>query len=131
MVGDALVKNTLLNIFGLDKEDEDTFVARNLKGNVSGAKLIYGGFLFAQSLVAAQRTVGPEFLPHSMHSFFIFNASPLKPVVYKIQRIRDGRSFATRFVTAHQEDKIVFSIQISFHVKEEPAIFHQYTMPKA
>ena len=54
----------------------------------------------------------------------------MKPVVYKIQRIRDGRSFATRFVTAHQEDKIVFSIQISFHLKEEPAITHQYTMPK-
>ena len=51
-------------------------------------------------------------------------------MVYKIQRIRDGRSFATRFVTAHQDDKIVFSIQISFHLKEEPAISHQYTMPK-
>ncbi|KAE9548721.1 hypothetical protein FO519_008071 [Halicephalobus sp. NKZ332] len=131
MADAAIVKNALLNIFGLDKEDENTFIARNLKGNQSDAKSVYGGFLFSQSLVVAQKTVGPGFLPHSMHSFFIFNASSSKPVVYKIQRIRDGRSFATRFVTAHQEDKIVFSIQISFHVKEEPAIFHQYTMPKA
>ena len=56
-------------------------------------------------------------------------ASLLKPVVYKVQRIRDGKSFASRYVTAHQDDKIVFSVQVSFHLKEESAISHQYTMP--
>ena len=53
----------------------------------------------------------------------------MKPVVYKVQRIRDGKSFVTRYVTAHQDDKIVFSVQVSFHLKEESAISHQYTMP--
>ncbi|KAE9546764.1 hypothetical protein FO519_010024 [Halicephalobus sp. NKZ332] len=130
MTDHDIVIEELLKIFILDKEDENTFVANHLGDGTWLTKNVYGGCLFAQSLMAAQKTVGPEFLPHSLHSLFILNVSPLKPVVYKIQRIRDGRSFATRFVTAHQEDKIVFSIQISFHVKEESAISHQYTMPK-
>ena len=54
----------------------------------------------------------------------------MKPIVYRIQRIRDGKSFAIRFITAHQEDKVIFSIQISFHIKEEPAITHQFKMPE-
>lgn len=64
-----------------------------------------------------------------MHSLFILNAIPSKPVTYKIQRIRDGKSFCTRFVTAHQDNKIVYTTQISFHVKEDASISHQYEMP--
>uniref|UniRef100_A0AC34R721 Acyl-CoA thioesterase n=1 Tax=Panagrolaimus sp. JU765 TaxID=591449 RepID=A0AC34R721_9BILA len=125
-----IVTEELLKIFILDKEDDNTYVANHLGDGTWLTKNVYGGALFAQSLVAAQKTVGSEFLPHSIHSLFILNVSPLKPVIYKTQRIRDGRSFCTRFITAHQNDKIVYSTQISFHVKEEGAITHQTEMPK-
>ena len=54
----------------------------------------------------------------------------MKPIVYKVQKIRDGRSFANRFVTGYQDGRIIFSIQISFYVKEETAISHECVMPK-
>ena len=68
-----IVAEKLLKIFVLDKEDDDTYVANHLGDGTWFSKNVYGGCLFAQSLVAAQKTVGSEFIPHILHSLFILN----------------------------------------------------------
>jgi acyl-CoA thioesterase II len=125
-----IVTEELLKIFILDEEDKDTYIANHLGDGTWITKNVYGGALFAQSLVAAEKTVEKQFLPHSIHSLFILNVSTQFPVKYKIQRIRDGRSFCTRYVQAEQNGKIVYTTQISFHVQEESSISHQAIMPK-
>ncbi|PAV77450.1 hypothetical protein WR25_09221 [Diploscapter pachys] len=82
-----------------------------------------------QSLAAAACTVDDCFIPHSLHSYFIKTGSVDKPILYTIDRIRDGRSFCTRIVKAIQDGEAIFSCQISFHKKERDAIVHQHVMP--
>jgi acyl-CoA thioesterase II len=78
-----------------------------LRGPHGRAGNAYGGLLFAQSLQAAQMTVdSTRFIPHSVHSFFIINVDSTKTVDYGVENVRDGRSFATRFVTAKQAGKV-------------------------
>jgi acyl-CoA thioesterase II len=125
-----IVTEELLKIFILDEEDKDTYIANHLGDGTWITKNVYGGALFAQSLVAAEKTVDKQFLPHSMHSLFILNVSTQFPVKYKIQRIRDGRSFCTRYIQAEQNGKIVYTTQVSFHVREESSISHQAIMPE-
>ncbi|KAI6196651.1 hypothetical protein M3Y94_01134300 [Aphelenchoides besseyi] len=97
----------------------------------AGRGIAYGGLLFSQSLQSAQHTVDRTvYAPHSMHTFFILNVDPSKSVDYRIQRVRDGRSYCTRVVQAEQEGKIVMSSQVSFCKKEESSIEHQTPMPK-
>ena len=97
----------------------------------AGRSIAYGGLLFAQSLKSAHKTVdGQRFSPHAIHTFFILNVDPTKPIDYRIQRVRDGRSYATRCVLAEQSGKIVMTSQVSFCVVEETSMEHQAKMPK-
>ncbi|MEM7017478.1 MAG: acyl-CoA thioesterase II, partial [Pseudomonadota bacterium] len=80
-----------------------------------------------QALVAASRTVeGRD--PHSLHSYFLRPGDPSKPVLYDVDRIRDGKSFTTRRVNAIQSGEAIFSMAVSFQV-EERSFTHQFDMP--
>jgi acyl-CoA thioesterase-2 len=79
--------------------------------------------------VAACRTVEGR-LPHSLHCYFILPGDPQIPIIYEVERLRDGRSYTTRRVTAIQHGHAIFSIMVSFHVDEASAFDHQDKMPE-
>jgi acyl-CoA thioesterase-2 len=81
-----------------------------------------------QALVAAARTVEPEFRIHSLHSYFLRPGDTQVPILYEVDRIRDGRSFVTRRVVAIQHGRPIFNLSASFHV-EETSFDHQDPMP--
>lgn len=93
-----------------------------------GTGRIYGGQVLAQALVAAQRTVDDARLVHSMHGYFILPGDLARPVVYFVDRLRDGGSFTTRRVTAIQHGRAIFNLSASFHRHEE-GLEHQTAMP--
>jgi acyl-CoA thioesterase-2 len=91
---------------------------------------VFGGQVAGQALIAAGRTVDPERRVHSLHAYFLRPGDPLVPIVYEVDRIRDGRSFTTRRVVAIQHGKAIFNLQSSFQVQESGPE-HQYPMPEA
>ncbi len=90
---------------------------------------IFGGQVAAQSLMAAGRTVERGRV-HSLHSYFLRPGDPKAPILYEVDRIRDGRSFTTRRVLAIQHGEAIFNMATSFHVDEEGPLVHQLPMPK-
>ena len=91
---------------------------------------VFGGQVIGQALVAACRTVEEVALrqPHSLHAYFLLGGDPKVPIIYEVDRIRDGRSFTTRRVVAIQHGHAIFSMSVSFHVAE-PGLSHQVKMP--
>ncbi|MEZ5150925.1 acyl-CoA thioesterase [Rhodococcus zopfii] len=89
----------------------------------------FGGQVAGQALVSAVRTVDPGFGVHSLHGYFLRPGNPTMQIVYLVDRIRDGRSFCTRRVTAVQDGKAIFTMSASFH-GEDRGIEHQDTMPR-
>jgi acyl-CoA thioesterase-2 len=90
---------------------------------------VFGGQVAGQALVAAARTIDERGrLVHSLHAYFLRPGDPTVPIVYEVDRIRDGRSFSTRRVVAIQHGRAIFNLQASFHV-EEPGPDHQLEMP--
>ncbi len=84
--------------------------------------------MIGQALVAAHRTV--EGRPaHSLHAYFLRAGDPAVPIIYEVDRIRDGGSFSTRRVVAIQHGQAIFSMAASFH-KQEPGLHHQMKMPE-
>src|SRR5580692_10812007 len=91
---------------------------------------VFGGQVVGQALVAACRTVDVAARPpHSLHAYFLLAGDPKVPIIYEVDRIRDGRSFTTRRVVAIQHGHAIFSMSVSFHVIE-PGLEHQAEMPK-
>ena len=94
-----------------------------------GTGRVFGGQVFAQALVAARRTVDDsDREAHSAHGYFILPGDLKAPIVYFVDRLRDGKSFTTRRVTAIQHGQAIFNLSASFHVAEE-GFSHQPTMP--
>jgi acyl-CoA thioesterase-2 len=89
---------------------------------------VFGGQVAGQALVAATRTVDPDRFVHSLHAYFLRPGDPTTPILYEVDRIRDGKSFTTRRVVAIQHGKAIFNLQASFHV-HEPGPDHQIDMP--
>jgi acyl-CoA thioesterase-2 len=89
---------------------------------------VFGGQVAGQAVVAAARTVEPQRFVHSLHAYFLRPGDPLVPILYEVDRIRDGRSFATRRVVAIQHGNAIFNLQASFHTPE-PGLDHQLKMP--
>jgi acyl-CoA thioesterase II len=92
-----------------------------------GWQRVFGGQVIGQALVAACRTVDGR-PPHSLHGYFLLPGDPNVPIIYEVDRIRDGRSFATRRVVAIQHGHAIFTTAVSFH-GDEPGLAHQATMP--
>jgi acyl-CoA thioesterase II len=92
---------------------------------------VFGGQVIGQAMVAACRTVEnvEKRLPHSLHCYFILPGDPQIPIIYEVERLRDGRSYSTRRVTAIQHGNAIFSIMVSFHAEEEGSFNHQDKMP--
>jgi len=91
---------------------------------------VFGGQVAGQALVAAGRTVEPKHPVNSLHAYFLRPGDPRVPIVYDVDRIRDGRSFTTRRVVAIQHGNAIFNLSASFHIPEQGPE-HQYPMPDA
>ncbi|MGH3330047.1 MAG: acyl-CoA thioesterase [Nocardioidaceae bacterium] len=89
---------------------------------------VFGGQVAAQALVAGARTVDPGLAVHSLHSYFLRPGDPAVPIVYDVERIRDGRSFSTRRIAARQHGRVIYYMTASFQVHEE-GLEHQDVMP--
>ncbi|VDM72130.1 unnamed protein product [Strongylus vulgaris] len=122
--------DTFLN---LEKIDKNLFLARHLLKGRNSLPVVYGGQVIGQALSAATATVGSGFLPNSLHSYFVQGGNVSMPILYMVDRIRDGKSFCTRLVKAVQSGDAIFTVQISFHKVRSPepdSIKHQVEMPK-
>lgn len=116
----------LLAILDLEQLDLNLFRGRSPQ---SGWQRVFGGQVIGQALVAAVRTVDTSRPPHSMHAYFLLPGDPKVPIIYDVDRMRDGKSFTTRRVTARQHGQPIFSMLASFHADEPGGPVHQATMP--
>ncbi|MDX2483760.1 MAG: acyl-CoA thioesterase II [Pseudodonghicola sp.] len=119
------VGDELLELLNIEPLEVDLFRGIGAGGETS--KRIYGGQVIAQALAAAYHTV-PGRLCHSLHAYFIRPGDPSIPVIYQVDRARDGGSFATRRVVAIQHGKQILNMAASFHVEEE-GWDYQHVMP--
>ncbi|KAL2261574.1 hypothetical protein VTK26DRAFT_3860 [Humicola hyalothermophila] len=85
-----------------------------------GARGIYGGAVIAMCLAAAQRTVAADFVVHSCHCYFLLAGSSELPILFHVEQVRDGRSFATRTVQARQRGRCIFTTTASFVRRPSP-----------
>ncbi len=115
----------LIDLLDLEPIEHNIYRGKNRD---IGTDRVYGGQVLAQALVAAQRTVGEDRPVHSMHGYFILPGDLSVPVVYFVDRLRDGGSFTTRRVTAIQHGRAIFNLSASFHRHEE-GLEHQTEMP--
>ncbi len=113
-------------LLDLEEIELNIFRGRNERGQVGR---LFGGQVLAQALMAAGRTV-PALPAHSLHAYFLRPGDPALPVVYTVDRIRDGRSFVTRSVVAYQRGQAILNLSASFH-QPELGYEHQDQMPAA
>jgi acyl-CoA thioesterase-2 len=116
----------LVNLLDLEAIEVNIFRGSHLDET---RQRVFGGQVAAQSLVAAGRTVERGRV-HSLHSYFLRPGDPTVPILYEVDRIRDGRSFTTRRVVAIQHGRAIFNLQCSFHIDEE-SLEHEVPMPVA
>ncbi|MGA3354102.1 MAG: acyl-CoA thioesterase II [Acidimicrobiales bacterium] len=116
----------LIELLDLEAIEVNIFRGKNLDET---RLRVFGGQVAAQSLVAAGRTVEHGRV-HSLHSYFLRPGDPTVPILYEVDRIRDGRSFTTRRVVAIQHGRAIFNLQCSFHIDEGPGLVHQAEMPE-
>ncbi|MBD2892057.1 acyl-CoA thioesterase II [Actinomadura nitritigenes] len=117
----------LLDLLDLEQIENDIFRGRSPEER---RQRVFGGQVAGQALVAAGRTVPVNRPVHSLHAYFIRPGDPLVPIVYTVDRVRDGRSFTTRRVSAIQHGKAIFTLSASFQIVEDgPA--HHAPMPDA
>ena len=114
----------LLAILDLEPLEVNLFRGRSPQ---VGWQRVFGGQVIGQALVAATRTVEDR-PPHSMHAYFLLPGDPEVPIIYDVDRIRDGKSFTTRRVIARQHGHPIFSMEVSFH-SDEAGLAHQAKMP--
>ncbi|MCW2790436.1 MAG: acyl-CoA thioesterase [Aeromicrobium sp.] len=112
----------------LDLERLDVGLFRGSQPEGSSMKRVFGGQVAAQALMAAQLTVPDDRHVHSLHLYFILGGDPGIPIIYDVEHVRDGRSFATRRVAARQHGEIIFYMTASFQVVED-GWDHQDQMP--
>jgi acyl-CoA thioesterase-2 len=121
----ARALDQLLAILDIETLEENLF--RGVSPQV-GWQRVFGGQVIGQALVAAYRTVQNR-SAHSLHAYFLRPGDPAVPIIYNVDRIRDGGSFSTRRVVAIQHGKAIFSMGASFH-KIEEGLSHQMKMPE-
>lgn len=116
------------DILTIERIDDDIY-----RGGVfpSVLRRTFGGQVAGQALVAATKTVAPEFAVHSLHGYFLRPGKADQPAIFLVDRIRDGRSFVTRRVTGVQNGEAIFSMSASFHVTGDEGLEHQDAVPPA
>ena len=115
----------LIDTLDLEPLEQNLFRGRSPQ---VGWQRVFGGQVIGQALVAALRTVDDDRPAHSLHGYFIRPGDPDVPIIYEVDRYRDGRSFTTRRVVAIQHGEPIFSMAASFHRHEE-GFDHQIDMP--
>ncbi|MDQ4054636.1 MAG: acyl-CoA thioesterase II [Actinomycetota bacterium] len=115
----------LIDLLDLEYLDVDLFRGRQPD---SVRQRVYGGQVAAQALVAAARTVEEGFAVHSLHSYFLLPGDYQVPIIYDVERIRDGRSFLTRRVMARQHGRPIYYQTLNFQ-RAEDGFDHQDAMP--
>ncbi len=110
----------------LDLEPIEVNIFRGIQPNEERQR-VFGGQVAGQALMAAGRTVEHGGV-HSLHSYFLRPGDPAVPILYEVDRIRDGRSFTTRRVVAVQHGRAIFNLEASFH-DLEAGVEHQFPMP--
>ena len=127
VVSEPVVKE-LIDLLALERLEDDLF--RGQSRDI-GTKYVFGGQVLGQALSAAQATMDPNDarLSHSLHAYFLRAGDIDAPIVYNVDRTRDGGSFSVRRVTAIQHGKVIFFCAASFQA-EEPGAEHQSSMPQ-
>jgi acyl-CoA thioesterase-2 len=121
----ASTPDDLLELINLEPLEVNIYRGHNRD---IGSGRVFGGQVLAQALVAARRTIEEDRDAHSLHGYFILPGDLDAPIVYFVDRLRDGRSFTTRRVTAIQHGRAIFNLSASFQVREE-GLEHQAAMP--
>src|SRR5882672_5902280 len=116
----------LVDLLALERIDRDLFRGRSQD---LGWGAIFGGQVVGQALSAATQTVASDRPVHSVHAYFLRAGELDRPILYQVDRLRDGKSFTTRRVVAVQEGEAIFSLAASFQI-DEPGLEHQDAMPE-
>lgn len=127
----SIIEN-VLELTQLSDIDPDLFTNTRPLWHPPGARGIYGGAAIAQTLAAAQKTVSTDFTVHSMHCYFVLAGNADIPIIYHVERVRSGKSFATRTVQARQRGKVIFTTTMSFVRQNsggEQLVEHVHPMP--
>jgi acyl-CoA thioesterase II len=117
--------DSLVELLDLEQIEANIFRGRSPS---DWRQRVFGGQVAGQALLAAGRTVPADRPVHSLHAYFIRPGDPAVPIVYLVDRVRDGRSFTTRRVSAIQHGKTIFTLSASFH-HDEPGLSHGSPMP--
>jgi acyl-CoA thioesterase II len=117
----------VIELLDLEEIEQNHYLATSPN---EGWQRVYGGQVIGQALVAASKTVTEDRHAHSLHGYFLRAGDTSIPILYKVDRIRDGRSFTTRRVVAVQKGEPIFAMSISFQVAEA-GLNHQFPMPQA
>ncbi len=121
----------LLQVLDLEEREPGVYVGQTPK---TTRQRVFGGQVAGQALMAAELTTGGERPVHSLHSYFLRPGDPNEEIRYVVERIRDGRSFSTRRVLAHQsrrgEQVAIFALTADFHQPEPAAVTHSLPMPQ-
>lgn len=124
-----MTKDTLDDLVAL-MQPEEVVVDRYLGQTIDlGWGRLFGGHVLGQALSSASRTVAQGWLAHSLHGYFLRPGAVDAPVLYEVDRIRDGKSFSTRRVVARQKGEVILNMAASFH-REEQGFEHQLPMPE-
>lgn len=115
----------LVELLDIERLDDNLF-----RGQKPDTELqrVFGGQVAAQALIAAARTTAPEFVAHSLHSYFLRPGDTRVPIIYDVETLRDGRSFATRRVIGRQHGRPIYLLSANFQIPEE-GFDHQDAMP--
>jgi acyl-CoA thioesterase-2 len=115
----------LMALLDLESIEDNLFRGRQ---PATRMQRVFGGQVAAHALVAAERTVPSRYRVHSLHSYFLRPGDTSVPIVYDVENVREGRSFATRRVIARQHGRPIFAMTLNFQVPEE-GLDHQDAMP--
>ncbi|ADQ16925.1 acyl-CoA thioesterase [Leadbetterella byssophila] len=117
----------LIELIKLERKGETVFLGKNY---LSPWKRVFGGQVLAQALSAATQTVSEDRGVHSLHSYFLLPGDIEVPIVFEVERVRDGGSFSTRRVVAKQNGIPIFILSASFQIKGQEGFDHSLTMPQ-
>jgi acyl-CoA thioesterase II len=113
----------------LEQIEVNLFRSKNLY-KPTRARGVFGGQVISQAIVAATNCVDPVFGLHSLHCYFLLSASPAIPIIYFVERLREGKSYTTRSVKAVQNGKVIFQLMCSYQKPEPWQPTHQWPMPE-
>lgn len=114
----------ILDLLDVERIEENLYRGRN----AAESEHVFGGQVLAQAIAAAYRTIGDTRQLHSIHAYFLRPGDWNAPILYEVDRIRDGKSFTTRRVAAIQHGRAIFSMSSSWQ-KDEPGLEHSVSMP--